>query len=79
MLFNVIVESEELNFENISPQNIYDQISTKFTENDCVFDLHFHLLKNGSVIEKYLLPWMLFEDMEERWWNGVVFDEYAVS
>ncbi len=56
---------------DIDPRTICDELSTRYPNEDCSFDLRIIMVKGGKAVAAYLFPWTLIATGSSSWGRGL--------
>ena len=54
-------------------------LATRYADQDCSFDLRVLTIRDGEVIEAYLIPWSVFADPNAGWSHSVNVERYRTA
>ncbi len=55
----------------VNPSLVKADLSSRYLDQDCMFDLRILIVREGAVSEAYLLPWNIFAERGANWREGI--------
>jgi len=64
---------------DVDPMAIRSDLAARYVDNDCSFELRILMVKDGEVVEAYLLPWSVFAVEKSDWRRGIDAQYYRTA